>query len=73
MNDVLIYNELGTAPIATGRTADPINSHDLRVTDIDPVARIVFGREYVVGLDDGSNKVGRTCTALNGTNGTFTR
>ena len=31
MNDVLIYNELGTAPIATGRTADPINSHDLKI------------------------------------------
>ncbi|MDL2143230.1 MULTISPECIES: hypothetical protein [Flavobacterium] len=73
MADVLIKNEAGTGPLATGRTNDPINADHLHVTDIDPVVRIVLGNEYVVGLDNGTNMVGRMCTALAGTNATFTK
>ncbi|BFM42399.1 hypothetical protein CFS9_10400 [Flavobacterium sp. CFS9] len=73
MADVLIKNEAGTGPLATGRTNDPINANILHVTNIDPVVRIVLGNDYMVGLDDGSNMVGRTCTALAGNNATFTK
>lgn len=72
MIDVLIKNELGTSPIATARSNDAINSRDLRVTNLDPANLIVLGREYMVGLDDNTHMIGRTCTALAGTTATFT-
>ncbi|MBE8727674.1 hypothetical protein [Flavobacterium hungaricum] len=73
MIDVLIKNEMGTAPIATARSNDPIGAHDLRVTNLDPAQLIVIGREYMVGLDDNTHMTGRTCTAKAGTTATFTR
>jgi hypothetical protein len=73
MIDLLIKNELGTSPLATARSNDPVGAHDLRVTNLDPAVRIAIGTEYMVGLDDGTNTVPRTCTAKAGTNATFTR
>jgi len=65
MSDVLIKNEAGTAPIAVGRTNDPIAAKDLHVTNLDPANRIALNQDYQVGNDDGTHMTGRTCTALN--------
>lgn len=70
MIDVLIKNERGTAPIATARSNDAIGDPLVRVTNLDPASLIVFGREYMVGLDDNTNMHGRTCTALEVAHGT---
>ncbi|MCC9017245.1 hypothetical protein [Flavobacterium lipolyticum] len=73
MIDVLIKNELGNKPVATGRSNDAINAIDLRVTGIDPAEFIKVGDHYMVGLDNGSNMTGRTCTAKAGSTATFTK
>lgn len=71
MNDLLIKNEAGTRPVATARTNDPVGAQNLRVTDLDPANLIVIGNDYQVGLDNGSNMRGRTCTAKAGNTATF--
>lgn len=73
MSDLLIKNEAGTRPVATARSNDPVGSHDLRVTNLDPAQLIVLGNDYVVGLDDNTHMTGRTCTAKVGTTATFTK
>jgi len=70
--DVLILNAAGN-PLATGQTIDPIGAQDLHVTSLDPANLIALGDDYQVGLEDRSQIVARTCTALAGTNATFTR
>lgn len=72
--DILIKNEAGTAPVATGQSNDPnINVLDLHVTNIDPANLIRLKSEYLVGLDDGTGMTGRTCVALQGNTATFRR
>ncbi|WP_420551193.1 hypothetical protein [Tenacibaculum aiptasiae] len=72
--DILIKNEAGTAPLATGQSNDAnINVRDLHVTNLDPANLIHLNSDYLVGLDDGTGMVGRTCIALNGHTATFRR
>lgn len=72
MIDVLIRNALGTSPIATARSNDAIGAIDLHVTDLAPDNLINLGDDYMVGLDNGTQMRGRTCTAKAGSNATFT-
>lgn len=71
MPDVLIKNEMGTSPVATGHTLDPINAVEITINNIDPVSRIEKGSAYMVGLDNGTQMQGRVCVALAGTTGNF--
>jgi hypothetical protein len=73
MIDVLIRNSLGTAPVATARSNDAIGANDLRVTVLEPENLINLGDDYMVGLDDGTQMNGRTCTAKAHNTATFTR
>lgn len=73
MIDVLIKNQVGNKPVATGRSNDAVDSKDLRVTGLDPAQLIVLGSDYLVGLDDGTHMTGRTCTAKAGNTATFTK
>ena len=73
MTDVLIRDELGTAPIATARSDDAIGANDLRVTNLDPASLINLVNDYMVGLEDGTQMSARTCTAKVNNTATFTR
>ncbi|MEM5553189.1 hypothetical protein HJP15_18850 [Pseudoalteromonas sp. NEC-BIFX-2020_002] len=70
--DILIKNEAGTAPVATAQSDDAnINVNDLHVTNLDPTGLIILNSDYLVGLDDGTGMVGRTCIEKNGNTATF--
>jgi len=73
MTDVLIKNEAGIIPLATAMTLDSIDSQSLRVTNIDPINFIVLGRDYVVGLDNNTRMMQRTCVSLRENTATFAK
>jgi hypothetical protein len=73
MIDILIKNETGSIPVALAISEDQIDSEDLTVINLDPVKLILVGYDYIVGLDDGSNMIGRTCVSVRGTTATFAK